>query len=171
MTHNVLDSITFRFVWSQFFFLGFQADEPSEDPSLMEDYARTAIPEEGFKGNSPFICLSHRLFVLTIFVSTRSQEPNSSVAESHPASNRQVPKKNKQTHTQKFSCCDVCLSLITDVSIFSFYSLLLFVKLLLLNWRVNFFFAKEQKSKKFKLITYWVKFNLFRLIVTLCSKK
>ncbi|EFX68348.1 hypothetical protein DAPPUDRAFT_63211 [Daphnia pulex] len=28
-----------------------QADEPSEDPSLMEDYARTAIPEEGFKGN------------------------------------------------------------------------------------------------------------------------
>lgn len=27
-----------------------QADEPSEDPSLMEDYARTAIPEEGFKG-------------------------------------------------------------------------------------------------------------------------
>lgn len=27
-----------------------QADEPSEDPALMEDYARTAQPEEGFKG-------------------------------------------------------------------------------------------------------------------------
>ena len=27
-----------------------QADEPSEDPSLMEDYARKAGPEEGFKG-------------------------------------------------------------------------------------------------------------------------
>lgn len=108
--HVSLCLISFRF-------FGFQADEPSEDPSLMEDYARTAIPEEGFKGNSPFICLSHRLFVLTIFVSTRSQELNSSVAESHPASNRQVPKKkNKQTHTQKFSCCDVCLSLSLSLS-------------------------------------------------------
>ena len=27
-----------------------QADEPTEDPSMMEDYARTAVPEEGFKG-------------------------------------------------------------------------------------------------------------------------
>lgn len=30
------------------FFL--KADEPSEDPVLMEDYASTAMPEEGFKG-------------------------------------------------------------------------------------------------------------------------
>jgi hypothetical protein len=92
-------------------FFGFQADEPSEDPSLMEDYARTAIPEEGFKGNSPFICLSHRLFVLTIFVSTRSQEPNSSVAESHPASNRQVPKKKINKHTHKNSAAATFVSL------------------------------------------------------------
>ena len=31
-----------------------QTDELCEDPSAMEDYSRTAIPEEGFKGNFRF---------------------------------------------------------------------------------------------------------------------
>lgn len=63
---NVHDSITFccSHFCIHFVVRFFQADEPSEDPSLMEDYARTAIPEEGFKGktNIDFFLLGRRIY-------------------------------------------------------------------------------------------------------------